>query len=440
MEQTMTKAPPAQGVKIDAPPVRYCLYARKSTEDSERQALSIESQIKEMTKVAERDNLYIADIRRESHSAKAVGQRPMYNQLVEDIRQGQFDGILAWAPDRLSRNAGDLGLLVDLMDQKILREIRTYSQVFTNDPNQKFLLMILGSQAKLENDNRSVNTKRGMRARVEMGLWPGQAPTGYLNEKRTDKKCHVIIDPDRAPIIKKLFEKIAYEDYSGRSIYKWLKEDLKFKTKTGKALVLGNVYRLIRSTFYYGVFEYPKSSGNFYNGIHEPIITKDLFDKVQGKIIRSEMKSLNKEFTFVKLITCGCCGSGVTADEKIKHSKDGGIRRYTYYGCTGSRDINCKNPWIREDELAKQLLEMIDQVDLDKLGIKEKIQKEMDRYYKFRQGVFGIDDKDIKKKDADIRKYAKYLLTEGNVFEKRELLTNLKSKLILLDRTLKFQE
>ncbi len=72
------------------------------------------------------------------------------------------------------------------MDAGQLHEIRTYGQKFSNNPNEKFLLMILESQAKLENDNRGVNVKRGLRTRVEMGLWPGVAPLGYLNQKHMD--------------------------------------------------------------------------------------------------------------------------------------------------------------------------------------------------------------------------------------------------------------
>lgn len=155
--------------------VRYCLYARKSTESDEKQALSIDSQVKEMLQIADRENLNVVDIRRESHSAKDSGQRPVFKEILEDIRRGRYTGILTWAPDRLSRNAGDLGSLVDLMDQKLLHEIRTYGQHFTNSPNEKFLLMILCSQAKLENDNKSINVKRGLRTRVEMGLWPAPA-------------------------------------------------------------------------------------------------------------------------------------------------------------------------------------------------------------------------------------------------------------------------
>ena len=141
--------------------VRYCLYARKSTESEEQQVLSIESQMKEMAKIAERDGLEVVEIRKESHSAKATGEREVFNELLKDIRKGKFNGILTWAPDRLSRNAGDLGSLVDLMDQKLLVEIRTFSQNFKNSPSEKFMLMILCSTAKLENDNKSENVKRG---------------------------------------------------------------------------------------------------------------------------------------------------------------------------------------------------------------------------------------------------------------------------------------
>ncbi len=150
--------------------MKYCLYARKSTESEERQVLSIDSQIKEMLQLAEREGLEIVTMKRESHSAKETGQRPVFNEIVEEIKQNKFNGILTWAPDRISRNAGDLGRIVDLMDSGKLHEIRTYGQKFGNNPNEKFLLMILGSQAKLENDNRGINVKRGLRTRAESGM------------------------------------------------------------------------------------------------------------------------------------------------------------------------------------------------------------------------------------------------------------------------------
>jgi DNA invertase Pin-like site-specific DNA recombinase len=120
------------------PIIRYCLYARKSMEDEERQALSIDSQLKEMKQIAERDNLCIVAIRTESHSAKSSGMRPVFNKIIEEIKAKKYNAILTWNPDRLSRNAGDLGCLVDLMDNQLLIEIRTYNQKFINSPNEKF--------------------------------------------------------------------------------------------------------------------------------------------------------------------------------------------------------------------------------------------------------------------------------------------------------------
>ncbi len=85
---------------------RYCLYARKSSESDERQALSIDSQVDEMLEQAKRDKVKVIDVRRESHSAKDSGERPVFNGIIKDIRKGKFDAILTWAADRLSRNAG----------------------------------------------------------------------------------------------------------------------------------------------------------------------------------------------------------------------------------------------------------------------------------------------------------------------------------------------
>lgn len=205
-------------------PTRYVLYARKSSKDDERQALSIDSQIKEMLSLARTQSIIVVETRVESHSAKHSGQRPVFNQLIEDVRSGLFDGVLTWATDRLSRNAGDLGSIVDLIDSGKLREVRTHGQTFTNTPNDKFLLMILGSQAKLENDNRGINVKRGMKTKCEMRFRPNMTPIGYMNDHYSGKGMkQVFVDRIRAPHIVEAFERVA-NGASGREIYNWFKE------------------------------------------------------------------------------------------------------------------------------------------------------------------------------------------------------------------------
>lgn len=447
MRQLTATPPGARGnmtaeTPVMAPQMRYCLYARKSTADEDRQALSIDSQVKEMLAMAERERLHVVEVKREAHSSKEVGQRPIFNQMIAEIKEGKYNGVLAWAPDRLSRNAGDLGSVVDLMDQKLLVEIRTYGQRFTNNPNEKFLLMILGSQAKLENDQKGVNVKRGQRARCEMGLWPAPAPTGYLNDKNRDKKCHINVDPRRGPVIQQMYAKVANENWSGKRLYHWLKNDIKFTSTGGKPLTLSNVYLILKNTLYYGAFEYPKKSGNWYNGIHKPLITKEIFEKVQTQIKRSEIMNPygGKEFAFTRLIACGSCGTTMAADEKLKKLKNGNINRHIYYGCSKRWSKDCKCGFISEPELVEQLMTIIDTVKLDKTGIREKLEGEINRYRKFQSGVLGIKEtNDQKSKDLDIRNYAKYIFKEGAIYEKRELLSCLRSKLVFKDKKLSLE-
>lgn len=438
MSKIIQKPDTGLAPEVAPPRIQYCLYARKSTEQEDKQALSIESQVKEMQALAEREGLEIVEIKREAHSSKEVGQRPVYNELMAEIRQGKFNGILTWAPDRLSRNAGDLGSVVDLMDQKLLHEIRTYGQKFTNNPNEKFLLMILGSQAKLENDNKMVNVKRGLRARCEMGLWPSVPPTGYLSNPDRNKKCEVVIDEQRAGVIKQMFERVAYDGWSGRKLFKWLSDDLRFKTKHGKPLTLSNIYIILKSSFYYGEFEYPKGSGQWYKGKHEPILTKELYNLVQNKITSDHLvHAQDKEFAFTKMITCGLCGSGVTADEKFKKLKDGTTNRYVYYGCTKFKDKNCLCGYIREEELTEQLVEILDTVSLDEIGMKDRIKAEILAHNEFQESVLGrVVKEKVKIKDVDIRNYAKHILRKRPVYEKREVLSHLRSRLILKEKKL----
>lgn len=427
-----------QTQRATEPPIKakYVLYARKSSESDERQALSIDSQIKEMLQIAERDGLEVVDIRREAHSAKDSGQRPVFNEILKDIRSGRYTGILTWNPDRLSRNAGDLGSLVDLMDQKLLLEVCTHGQKFTNSPNEKFMLMLLCSTAKLENDNKSVNVKRGLRMRCEMGLWPAPAPTGYLNEKRVDRKGYVIVDPERGPVIKQMFEKVAYEHWSGRKVYHWLKFDMNFRSATSnKPLTLSNIYCLLQTPFFYGTFEYPAGSGNWYTGKHQPLITRELYEKAQehlkrDKIVRGE----SKEFAFTRLITCGLCGSGITAQEKFKEIKSTQTTaRYVYYGCSRARDLHCKNRYIREDELVKQFIRQIGRINFNDSEIKHKFENELERHMKFQKSFFGRKTLGINNKFS-LARYASYILKEGLSIEKREFLGSIKSKFILKNK------
>jgi len=271
-----------------------------------------------------------------------------------------------------------------------------------------------------------------------MGWRPGTALTGYLNEKRTDRKCHALVDQERSPIIKQIFERVANEQWSGRKLYHWLRFDLNYRTVYNHHLSLSNIYRLLQNPFYYGRFEYPKGSGNWYTGEHTPLISKELFEKVQEQLKRDEISRETREFAFTKLLTCGLCGSGITATEKFKKLSDGTTARYVYYGCTRSRDLHCHNRYVREEELIKNLLELLENIDMNEFGLKERLKEELERFNKF-QNIMGIKN-DTKPQKIQLKTFVKYILQEGSTTEKRELLSNMRSKLLMTKEGLTLQK
>lgn len=423
--------------------LKYCLYARKSSESDERQTMSIDSQIKEMLTLAKREQINIVETKRESHSAKASGARPLFVEILKEIKEEKYNAILTWAPDRLSRNAGDLGSLVDLMDQGKLLKIQTYSQSFTNSPNEKFLLMILCSQAKLENDNRGVNVKRGLKAKCEMGIRPGYAPIGYLNIMKNDRIREIIIDEERAPFVTQMFEKVGNEHYSGRMIKRWL-DRIGFTTRSGKQLALSKIYATLKNSFYYGEFEF---SGTLYKGTHRPLISHDLFMKVQRQLITVPKTRKKNNYGFRGICTCARCGAQVIPEERHKKLKYGGEATYIYYHCTRTVDYDCDEPYITEQDLIAQLLNLLPKIKIDENKITQQIKNDIERFHKLRSEVLhqeylsgNLEEFElsaVKPENTEMAKtYLEHILKTGSTSDRQQILSCLKTKFVLKDRVI----
>lgn len=418
------------------PQIEYCLYSRKSSESDERQTMSIDSQIKEMNDLAIREGLFIKEIRQESHSAKLSGQRPVFNQILTDIRSGMFTGILTWAPDRLSRNAGDLGMLVDLMDQGKLIQIKTFSQSFSNNPNEKFLLMILCSQAKLENDQKGLNVKRGIRAKCEMGWRPGMPPIGYWNRAMAGIK-DIVIDPERGPIITEMFERVAKNGDSGRTIKRWF-DKIGMTTRAKKGVTLSQIYQMLKNPFYYGEFEYPIKSGIWYQGKHPPLITRLIFDKVQEQLITSSKSPWgSKLITFKGLFKCGTCKTNMIGEDRLRKRKWEHPRKHIYYHCARQLE-RCSEPYIDEDKLIKQILRYINFMNMAHpgfLNLTEKLKASTDSYSKIREEILYEQDINPSSRPMDEVNFARYILYNGTVQEKRDLVMSFGRQLYIKNYT-----
>jgi hypothetical protein len=193
---------------------------------------------------------------------------------------------------------------------------------------------------------------------------------------------------------------------------------------------------MINNPFYYGEFEYPVGSGRWYKGSHEPLISKEVFYMVQDqKIIPIKAKWGSKGFAFKQLIKCASCGAYLVGEEKFKKLKDGTIKRHVYYHCSRQVDNNCKEPYIREENLIEQLITFIDNLDEDKISITGRLKFGYYEYKKIAKGV--LKQQNIEpEENIDIKSYAKYVLREGNDQEKADLIKGIKTQLHLYNRTI----
>ena len=259
-------------------PPSFFLYARKSTDSEERQVLSIEAQLAELRLFAEKEKVTIKEEFTEAMTAKTPG-RPIYNEMISRIEKGEAQGILAWHPDRLARNSIDGGRVIYLLDTGHIKFLKFPTFWFENTPQGKFMMQIAFGQSKYYIDNLSENVRRGQRQKIRRGEWPGWAPIGYLNDKNLRK---IVIDPVKAPLVLQLFESYATGQYSLQDLkncsFQW-----GLTGRTGKPIVKAELYRILTRPFYYGLMKY---TGEWHQGTHAPLITKELFDQVQKALRR----------------------------------------------------------------------------------------------------------------------------------------------------------
>lgn len=314
--------------------IKYFLYARKSSESEDRQVQSIDDQINRLKKLAQDLNLNIKKTYTEAKSAKKPNNRPIFDEIIQRIENGEANGILCWQINRLSRNPIDSGKISWLLQQGILKSIQTIDRQYLPDDNVLLFSVEAGSANQFILD-LSKNTKRGMISKLEKGWQTGVASLGYLN----DKENKIIIkDPERFNLVRKMWDLMLTGNYTPPKILdiannEWGFKTRKFKRVGGNPLSRSGIYKIFTSLFYAGIVE---NAGLQYQGAHERMITLEEYDRVQMILGRKgKPRPKTHEFAFTGSIRCGVCGCLYTAETKKKLIKSTGeVREYTYYHCT----------------------------------------------------------------------------------------------------------
>ncbi|MEK7577602.1 MAG: recombinase family protein [Patescibacteria group bacterium] len=337
--------------------MRYIAYCRKSTDEKDRQLLSIEAQIAELQEFAKREQLEVIEYITEAKTAKCPG-REQFATVLKRIENGEAQGILAWHADRLARNSIDGGRVIYLLDTGKLLDLKFPTLWFENTPQGKFMLSIAFGQSKYYVDNLSENIKRGLRQKLRNGVWPTKAPIGYRNDKDTRT---VEVDTEESKVVKKAFQMFAEGGVSFAHITRFLHR-FEITGSTGKPMKIEQVKTALSNTFYIGLMKY---NGELYEGKHKLFISKDVFQRAQQHIKKIERPRYNgHRFIFAGLARCGECGAAITAEiHKKYYRRTERAAEYIYYRCT-KKLKPCVQKYIQEPDIEAQLRKTIASVAL----------------------------------------------------------------------------
>lgn len=302
--------------QVDITTLRYVLYARKSTTDEGSQVRSLGDQINDCEKLAKNLGINVIAKFKESKSAKKPNQRPIFNQIIKDIEAKKYDAILCWHPDRLCRNMLEGGMMINMLDEGVLKDLRFHSHQFSNDANGKMLLGMLFVFSKQYSDDLSAKVKRGVGGNFDDGKSSGSPKWGYDRSDITglyepnkffgvmQEAWHRRADGDtNASILKYLI------DNNYHRMTKLTKKNKKVKRINPTEKTLSKAFR---DPFYYGMLIQTEQSADIreiYN--FTPMIDEDLFNRVQAMgYARNRDVNPKKRLEFKplsRLVYCGSC-------------------------------------------------------------------------------------------------------------------------------------
>lgn len=311
------------------------IYVRVSTDEQKRKGYSLIEQEDRLLKHCEINHIKVKGIFREDFSAKDFN-RPEWKKLVALIKRNKHrppENILFLKWDRFSRN-------IEFAYQMIghLKELNTLAMAIDQPidfevPESIVMLAIYLSIPEAENSRRGRNSSDGMRRAKKMGRWPGKAPMGYTNQTASDGKKFIAIKHPEADYIKWSFQQFAKGLYS-------ISQVRKVAILNGLKCSRNNFWKLLHNPVYCGIVTVPQTKTEeiqFVKGVHDPLITEELFNDVQ-LLLNSKRRhhgtrqKLNHLFPLRGFLHCPWCGKRLTGSIST-----GGSTKSRYYHCTTSK-------------------------------------------------------------------------------------------------------
>ncbi|MGA8808970.1 MAG: recombinase family protein [Thermoanaerobaculia bacterium] len=314
------------------PKGRFFGYLRVST-PKQGEGVSLLTQREEIARFAAKRGLVIIGWFDEKESAAKRG-RPVFDEVLKRLRKGAADGLIVHKVDRSARNLKDWADLGELIDSGI----PVYFAGEGIDMSSRSGRLAADIQAVVAADyirNLREEAKRGIQKRLEQGFYPNYAPVGYLDRGAGKPKE---MDPERGPLVRLAFEWYATGHYSLRRLSGFL-FDLGLRNRADGRVTTGGLSHLLRNPFYMG-YIHLKSRAKLYPGVHEPIVTKELFFKVQERLkSRVWPRPLKHRFKYSRMFKCASCGRSLVGSERKGH---------VYYRCA---TVTCPTTCLRQELL-----------------------------------------------------------------------------------------
>lgn len=457
----------AQMMAITANPQakRVAIYTRVSTTEQALEGYSIEAQETLGKQFCEFNSHIVYKVYSDKGiSGKSIKARPAMKEMLKDAADKKFDMVITWKINRIARNTLELLQIVDLLEKNNI-VFKSYTENFeTETPSGKFALQMLGAVGELERGQIAQNVKLGCMSRAKEGRWGGNVVLGYdlkergnsINKKRRD--TILVINDNEAEIIRTIFT--LYSQGKGyKAITNYLNK-FGYKTKKGNPFGVIAVKNILMNPVYVGKIRYnrlqnwsEKRRRNvnpnpiLVDGIHEPIIEQELWDKVQSMLEASKgrpSRIYDGEYPLTGILKCPVCGSGMVIMRTSAKRKDGSKRRNVYYCCGAWKNKGssvCHSNAIRvdkanehvfgklsellsNDKLVREIVNNINStrkamVDPSKDEL-EKIARELDKIEAKKKKLFEAYEEEIISKDdfkdrvSELKEREKVLQEDAN--------------------------
>jgi len=352
--------------------MKTVLLCRVSSKEQEETGYSLPAQEKLLKNYAENKTISVARVFSISESASGKKQREIFDQMMKFTQKHNIKIIVCEKADRLTRNFKDMVMIDEWLEKDEERQVHLVKDslvLHKNSRSQEKLnwgIRILFAKNYI--DNLSEEVKKGQKEKLEQGWLPTKPPIGYLSVGEKGHKTHVV-DKERAPLIKKMFESYASGEYSVKKLTDTMyKEGL--RSDGGNKVAKSRIHTLLTNPFYIGKNQW---NGELHDGNQKTFIEEEVFRKVQ-ELLKSKTtpKYRKHNFLFKGLLNCDECEGTITWETQ---------KGIIYGHCNHYRDCT-QQTWAKEEEVEEQLLSRFESLEIKNKRIANWIGKALKESHK----------------------------------------------------------